>query len=215
MSEITTVIVPTLILYYGVFVHLSLVVYCIFLTLYIFTRKEAAILNLPNTSSYANENLTKDIASKEILSSENIREVLASEKSLALNSMEKPSQNKIEKNSKLLYRIEEEGKKSTSTEFTRRGMLWSRHASWHLPLAPPRIPSRIEEGGQGLEQVIDILKRFDVDPVRGFLPSHDPLQRLPYARYHIWWDYVPILLLQIAVKLRLLRLQGGPGRRFV
>ena len=42
--------------------------------------------------------------------------------------------------------------------------------------------------GEGLEHVLALLKKYDVDPVRGFLPSRDPLQRLPYARYHIWED---------------------------
>jgi hypothetical protein len=40
----------------------------------------------------------------------------------------------------------------------------------------------------GLEYVRAILKKFDVDPLTGFLPSEDPLQRLPYARYHLWED---------------------------
>lgn len=33
-----------------------------------------------------------------------------------------------------------------------------------------------------------MLRKFDVDPITGFLPSEDPLQRLPYARYHLWED---------------------------
>lgn len=31
-----------------------------------------------------------------------------------------------------------------------------------------------------------ILSKFDVDTRRGFLPSQDPLQRLPYARYSVF-----------------------------
>jgi len=41
---------------------------------------------------------------------------------------------------------------------------------------------------QGLEHVTAILNKFEVCPRRGFLPSQDPLQRLPYARYHLWED---------------------------
>ena len=85
------------------------------------------------------------------------------------------------------YRIEEEGKKRSSSEITRRGQLWSRHASWHLPMAP-RVVERGAFQIQGIEQVTAILRKYDVDPLRGFLPAQDPLQRLPYARYHIWED---------------------------
>lgn len=87
------------------------------------------------------------------------------------------------------YRIEEEGTKKSSSEYTRRGQLWSRHASWHLPLAPREIEKSIQEQQlQGIEHVAAILRKYDVDPHRGFLPSQDPLQRLPYARYHLWED---------------------------
>eukprot|EP01038_Epipyxis_sp_PR26KG_P009706 gene9706-13064_t len=88
------------------------------------------------------------------------------------------------------YRFEEENPKRLSSEYTRRGQLWSRHASWHLPQAPRQniIPSLTRFDSQGLEHVRAILKKFDVDCIRGFLPSQDPLQRLPYARYHLWED---------------------------
>ena len=87
------------------------------------------------------------------------------------------------------YRIEEEDTKKLSSEYTRRGQLWSRHASWHLPLAPRDIQLGIQEQQlQGIEHVSAILRKYDVDPHRGFLPSQDPLQRLPYARYHLWED---------------------------
>ena len=84
-------------------------------------------------------------------------------------------------------RIEEEGKKKKSSEITRRGQLWSRHASWYLPGAPRIVEHAINQM-QGIEQVTAILRKYDVDPHRGFLPAQDPLQRLPYARYHIWED---------------------------
>eukprot|EP01039_Chlorochromonas_danica_P000237 gene237-255_t len=88
------------------------------------------------------------------------------------------------------YRIEEETMKRSSSEFTRRGQLWSRHASWHIPGAPrlSSRSSRLYGSVQGLEYVRALLKKFDVDPITGFLPSEDPLQRLPYARYHLWED---------------------------
>lgn len=86
--------------------------------------------------------------------------------------------------SKLSYRMDEEGAKKQSSEYTRRGMLWSRHASWHLPLAPRSDITSVDN--QGLEHILSLLKKYDVDPIRGFLPSQDPLQRLPYARYHLW-----------------------------
>ena len=92
----------------------------------------------------------------------------------------------------LSYRMEQEGAKKMSSEYTRRGQLWSKHASWNLPMAP-RTSLQLTERqtpyhSQGLEHVTAILNKFDVDPRRGFLPSQDPLQRLPYARYHLWED---------------------------
>ena len=92
----------------------------------------------------------------------------------------------------LSYRMEEEFSKKTSSEFTRRGQLWSKHASWKLPEAPrfslTKSGMKIGHRSQGLEHVFSILAKFDVDPSRGFLPPQDPLQRLPCARYHIWED---------------------------
>ena len=94
--------------------------------------------------------------------------------------------------SSLPYRMQEEVSRKSSSEYTRRGQLWSKHASWNLPKAPRSDSSSIQRGRswplQGLEHVLAILSKFDVDPRRGFLPSQDPLQRLPYARYHLWED---------------------------
>jgi hypothetical protein len=92
---------------------------------------------------------------------------------------------KLIKYPKRSYRMEEENTKKSSSEFTRRGMLWSKHASWHLPTAPRESVSKTLEA-EGLETINAILKKYDVDLIKGFLPSQDPLQRLPYARYHIW-----------------------------
>ena len=103
------------------------------------------------------------------------------------------SESLIRRNSSSLpYRMQEEGSRKSSSEYTRRGQLWSKHASWNLPKAPRFTNSLIDSKSrwsvQGLEHVFAILSKFDVDPRRGFLPSQDPLQRLPYARYHLWED---------------------------
>ena len=95
-----------------------------------------------------------------------------------------------------IYRIEEEVAKKKSSEITRRGTLWSKHASWYLPSAI-RDHNRIKAlnynynyntMSQGLEHVEEVLKKYDVDSNTGFLPKNDPLQRLPCARYHLWED---------------------------
>lgn len=91
------------------------------------------------------------------------------------------------------YRIEEENVRTLSSEYTRRGQLWSRHASWHLPKAPRMETARQQFesyylGNQGLDRILAILQKYDIDMYTGFLPSKDPLQRLPYARYHLWED---------------------------
>jgi Indoleamine 2,3-dioxygenase len=90
------------------------------------------------------------------------------------------------------YRMEEECSRKSSSEYTRRGQLWSKHASWNLPKAPRLSIKKFEKSSiypiQGLQHVFTILERYNVDPRRGFLPSQDPLQRLPYARYHLWED---------------------------
>lgn len=93
----------------------------------------------------------------------------------------------------LSYRIEEENNRTLSSEYTRRGQLWSRHASWHLPKAPREESSRAQLeayylGHHGLDRIQAILQKYDIDIITGFLPSKDPLQRLPYARYHLWED---------------------------
>ena len=41
------------------------------------------------------------------------------------------------------YRFEQELNTRTSSEYTRRGQLWSQHPSWHLPDVP-RVNSKIE-----------------------------------------------------------------------
>ena len=72
-----------------------------------------------------------------------------------------------------------------TADYARRGQLWSKHPSWTLD-APRMVKS--DAMGEGVGHVLAILRKYDVDPTRGFLPSRDPLQRLSYARYHLWED---------------------------
>jgi hypothetical protein len=84
------------------------------------------------------------------------------------------------------YRMDEEVEKYSSSEYSARGRIWSSRPSWHLSSAP-RLLHQLDPNHH-YDHVLSILKRFEVDPNRGFLPSQDPLQRLPYSRYHIWED---------------------------
>lgn len=86
------------------------------------------------------------------------------------------------------YRIEEEINKKSSVEYTRRGQLWSKRASWKLSKVPRERYISVDNHIQGIEQIKSILNKYDVDIIRGFLTTKDPLQRLPYARYHLWED---------------------------
>jgi hypothetical protein len=52
------------------------------------------------------------------------------------------------------YRMEEEQSKKFSSEYTRRGQLWSKHASWNLPKAPRSHRALFRYPVQGLEHVI-------------------------------------------------------------
>ena len=51
------------------------------------------------------------------------------------------------------YRMEEELPKKSSSEYTRRGQLWSKHASWNLPKAPRSHRTMFRYPVQGLEHV--------------------------------------------------------------
>ena len=51
------------------------------------------------------------------------------------------------------YRMEEELPKKSSSEYTRRGQLWSKHASWNLPKAPRSHRTIFHYPVQGLEHV--------------------------------------------------------------
>jgi hypothetical protein len=65
---------------------------------------------------------------------------------------EKPTTSTLRRNHS--YRMEEEHSKKYSSEYTRRGQLWSKHASWNLPKAPRSHRAIFRYPVQGLEHVI-------------------------------------------------------------
>jgi hypothetical protein len=65
---------------------------------------------------------------------------------------EKPTASALRRNHS--YRMEEEHSKKSSSEYTRRGQLWSKHASWNLPKAPRSHRAMFRYPVQGLEHVI-------------------------------------------------------------
>ena len=150
-----------------------LVTYCIILSSNVVTVPKSKNTNLKSSSNNQSSDIQDEIPKDDSPNS-------------PINKNKINNNDSIRKIKKSIYRIDEEGTKKTSSEYTRRGMLWSRHASWHLPSAPKPIITSLDP--QGLEHIIAILKKYDVDPLRGFLPSQDPLQRLPYARYHLWYQ---------------------------
>lgn len=98
------------------------------------------------------------------------------------------------------YRFEEYAtttnslRQRSSNEYAARGKSWFSHPSWHLPNAPKHsYKTSIDfqfhlQHQSGMDHVLSILRKYDVDPLRGFLPSQDPLQRLPHPQYLIWED---------------------------
>ena len=76
-----------------------------------------------------------------------------------------------------LYRIEEEVTKKKSSEITRRGTLWSKHASWYLPSAIrdhniiKALNSNHNTMSQGLEHVEELLKKYGLN--QGALKKSD------------------------------------------
>ncbi len=52
-----------------------------------------------------------------------------------------------------------------------------------------------------INYISTLLGKYDVDPDTGFLPNRDPLQRLPYARYHLWEDLADDLPKLLGVRL--------------
>ena len=97
-----------------------------------------------------------------------------------------------------------------TADYARRGQLWSKHPSWTLDA--PRMP-KSNALGEGVGHVLAILRKYDVDPTRGFLPSRDPLQRLSYARYHLWEDLCDDLPKLLGARLGqvLLKTRFGKG----
>jgi len=86
------------------------------------------------------------------------------------------------------YRIEEElleqQKLGSSGEVAVRGQQWFQRPIWRLNSAKRENVLQFTH----LEATLNILEKYDIDPNRGFLPNTDPLQRLPYSRYHLWED---------------------------
>ena len=91
---------------------------------------------------------------------------------------------------KYSYRFDEESPKIKSSEYSSRGALYFQKANWELPDAPRNqvINYGIYTGNCGIDNITTLLRTFMVDPDTGFLPSQEPLSRLPYARYHVWED---------------------------
>ena len=125
--------------------------------------------------------LTKSLLSKREKKSVSIDEI-----KLPTTSNEIHNKDNFSTKKSSSYRIEQERSKNSSSEYTRRGMLWATHASWHLPSAPRMTPK--VDNFDGLEHIVELIKSYQIDPIRGFLPTQDPLQRLLYARYHLWYD---------------------------
>lgn len=61
-----------------------------------------------------------------------------------------------------------------------------------------------------INYITNILGKYNVDPDTGFLPNKDPLQRLPYARYHLWEDLADDLPKLLGVRMGQVR---APLRR--
>ena len=40
----------------------------------------------------------------------------------------------------------------------------------------------------GVDNTKSLLDKYQIDPITGFLPRDDPIQRLPYEKYHLWED---------------------------
>lgn len=86
------------------------------------------------------------------------------------------------------YRTEEEAPKLTSFELSQRGKIWSCHPSWHLPSVARMDELKSLYVHASMKNIKLLLQQYQVDPITGFLPPEEPLQRLPSARYHLWED---------------------------
>lgn len=94
------------------------------------------------------------------------------------------------------YRVRDKFFFPTSSLVISLSLILFPHISSHLLTTPPDAPkyssssltSHYPVVSKGLETILSHLAHYKVDPIRGFLPQNDPLQRLTYARYHIWED---------------------------
>jgi indoleamine 2,3-dioxygenase len=67
---------------------------------------------------------------------------------------------------------------------TRRSPYWLRHPTWTIPT----LEREKVQYFSGIDDILSLLKQYDVSPQRGFLPDKDPIQRLPHEKYYIWED---------------------------
>ena len=73
----------------------------------------------------------------------------------------------------------------------------AKHPSWHISGAPRAPINLFARDVVGNTAVQDLLKKYDIDILNGFLPTRDPLQRLPHDEYKLWeqlGDDLPKLL---------------------
>lgn len=123
------------------------------------------------------KSITDDVKSKSSAISSNSINPISSSINLYRNGT-------IKKNSSGYHMDEETTTSASSSEYSSRGNIWYKRPCWHVSSANREfIPTY-----DGIDHVLAILNKFNVDPRRGFLPSQDPLLRLPYSRYHIWED---------------------------
>jgi len=111
------------------------------------------------------------------------------------------------------YRIDTEDGQKSSQEYSARGFLWIQRARWQLPTAPREqvtFYGTYEGNYAAINYITNILGKYNVDPDTGFLPNKDPLQRLPYARYHLWEDLADDLPKLLGVRMGQVR---APLRR--
>jgi hypothetical protein len=64
---------------------------------------------------------------------------------------------------------------------------WLKLSGWYLKDSPRAMTSPVDLSLLP-PIILQILKRYEIDPSMGFISSDDPLRRIPVARYHIWED---------------------------
>jgi len=75
--------------------------------------------------------------------------------------------------------------------------LWLERPTWYLP----NIPRECKINLAGVKSIIRLLKKYGIDPHRGFLPEKDPIQRLSRSKYHIWEELADDLPKLLGAKL--------------